>query len=240
MSDPVRLARRVAELARCSRAEAEQYVQGGWVRVDGRVVEDPARLVGQETVEIDPHARAQANEPATILLHKPAGVDPVSGPHPAVGLVAPDTHWTGDASGVRLLGLHFQRLVPLAPLEREASGLMVFSQDGRVRRRLVEDGDAIEHEYVVEVAGSTGPWTLGRLAHGMRYQGRPLPPCKVSWQNETRLRFAIKAVRDGQLRDMCAQAGLEAVSIRRIRIGRIPLAKMPAGSWRYLPVGERF
>ena len=62
----------------------------------------------------------------------------------------------------------------------------------------------------------------------------------MSWQNETRLRFAIKAVRDGQLRDMCAQAGLEAVSIRRIRIGRIPLAKMPAGSWRYLPVGERF
>ncbi len=240
MSDPVRLARRVAELARCSRAEAEQYVQGGWVRVGGQVVEDPARLVADEHVEVDPAARLQANEPATILLHKPAGVEAFADPHAAAALVAPDTRWSEDASGVRLLGQHFRRLVPLAPLEREASGLVVLSQDGRVRRRLVEDGDAIEHEYVVEVAGTAGPWTLGRLSRGLHYQGRELAPCKVSWQNETRLRFAIKAVREGQLRDMCAQVGLEAVSIRRIRIGRIPLAKMPAGSWRYLPVGEKF
>jgi 23S rRNA pseudouridine2604 synthase len=39
---------------------------------------------------------------------------------------------------------------------------------------------------------------------------------------------------------MCAQVGLEVVSIRRLRIGKIPLAKMPVGTWRYLPVGERF
>ncbi len=240
MSEPVRLARRVAELARCSRAEAEQYVQGGWVKVDGRVVEQPGYLVADEPVEIDETAYLQANEPATILLHKPAGLEAIDGPEPAVALVAPRTRWEGDASGVRLLQQHFQRLVPLVPLEREASGLMVFSQDGRVRRRLLEDGDSIEHEYVVEVSGEAGAWTLARLARGLRYRGRELPPCKVSWQNETRLRFAIKAVREGQLRDMCAQVGLHAVSIRRIRIGRIPLAKMPSGCWRYLPVGERF
>jgi 23S rRNA pseudouridine2604 synthase len=39
---------------------------------------------------------------------------------------------------------------------------------------------------------------------------------------------------------MCAQVGLDVVAIRRIRIGRIALAKMPEGAWRYLPVGERF
>jgi 23S rRNA pseudouridine2604 synthase len=39
---------------------------------------------------------------------------------------------------------------------------------------------------------------------------------------------------------MCAQVGLEVLSIRRIRIGRIPLSKMPVGEWRYLPVEERF
>jgi len=239
MSDPVRLARRVAELARCSRAEAEQYVQGGWVKVDGCVVEEPQRMVTDEAVEIDQAARLQANEPATILLHKPAGME-VAGAGPATALVAPGTHWSEDASGVRLLQQHFQRLVALVPLEREASGLMVLSQDGRVRRRLVEDVDTIEQEFIVEVAGAMGPWGLGRLNHGLSYKGRVLPPCKVSWQNETRLRFAIKGARDGQLRDMCAQVGLQVVAIRRIRIGRIPLAKMPAGSWRYLPAGEKF
>ena len=240
MSDPVRLSRRVAELAQCSRIEAEQYIQGGWVKVDGRVVEEPQRMVGDEAIEIDPQARAQANAPATLLLHKPPGFDAIAGSRPASALVRPDSRWSEDTSGVRLLQHHFQRLQPLVPLDREASGLIVLSQDGRVRRRLVEDADSIEHEYIVEVAGELAPWGLGRLNRGMSFEGRSVPPCKVSWQNETRLRFAIKACREGQLQWMCAQVGLQAVSIRRIRIGRIPLAKMPAGQWRYLPPGERF
>src|SRR5690606_36678329 len=229
MSDPVRLARRVAELARCSRADAEQYVQGGWVKVEGEVVEEPDRMVTGEAVEIDTAAELQASEPATVLLHKPSGVDAITGPDPAAALVTPATRWSEDASGVRLLQQHFQRLVPLAPLEREASGLVVLSQDGRVRRRPTEDMDAIEQEFIVEVAGALGPWGLSRLNHGLSYQGRLLPPCKVSWQNEIRLRSAIKAVRDGQPRDPCAQVGLKGGSIRRYPICRVPLARMPAG-----------
>jgi len=240
MSDPVRLAKRVAGLARCSRIEAEQYIKGGWVRVDGRVVEDPAHPVSTEAVALDPAAQLEAVEPATVLLHKPAGYDTISGRRAAAGLVRPETRWVDDPSGVRLLERHFHRLTPLVPLDAEASGLMVLTQDGRVWRRLTEDGDGIEQEFVVEVGGEIAPYGLRRLNHGLHYGGRALPPCKVSWQNEIRLRFAIKGVQGGQLRDMCAQVGLDVVAIRRIRIGRVPLAKMPVGTWRYLPVGERF
>lgn len=240
MSDPVRLAKRVAALLRCSRAEAERYIEGGWVSVDGVVIEQPQHRVSTETVTVDPDARLEAEEPATVLLHKPAGFDTISGPNPATALVTPATRWAEDVSGVRLLKRHFVRLTPLVPLDRDGSGLMVLTQDGRVWRRLTEDGDQIEQEFIVEVHGEIAPYGLHRLNHGLSHQGRVLPPCKVSWQNETRLRFAIKAVQGGQLRDMCAQVGLEVVAIRRIRIGKISLGKMPAGAWRYLPVGERF
>jgi 23S rRNA pseudouridine2604 synthase len=240
MSDPVRLAKRVAELAPCSRSEAEQFVEGGWVKVDGVVVEEPQRLVSTEAIEIDPGARAERSEPATILLHKPVGFHAISGTNPASALVTPDTRWADDPSGVRVLKRHFNHLTPLVPLDSDASGLMVLTQDGRIWRRLTEDGDEIEQEYVVEVSGEIAPYGLHKLNHGLRYSGRALPPCKVSWQNEIRLRFAIKGVQGGQLRDMCAQVGLGVVAIRRIRIGKVPLAKMPVGSWRYLPPGERF
>ena len=236
-SEPVRLSKRVAELARCSRAEAEQYIEGGWVSVDGEVVEEPQRMVAEEAVEIDPDARLEATEPATVLFHKPVGVDF----HAAPPLVTPDTHTEGDLSGVRLLQRHFHRLTPLMPLEPEASGLMVLSQDGRVFRRLTEDTARIEQEFIVEVGGADpGPYGLARLSRGMVYNGRTLPPCKVSWQNEIRLRFAIHDVEAGQLRYMCAQIGLEVVAIKRIRIGRVSMGKMPVGEWRYLPVSERF
>ncbi|MET0329467.1 MAG: rRNA pseudouridine synthase [Luteimonas sp.] len=240
MSDPVRLAKRVAELIECSRSEAEQYIQGGWVSVDGRVVERPQHLVTNEAVVLDPAAKLAIAEPATLLFHKPAGFDAFAISDAVVPYVDAHTRWDEDGSGVRLLQRHFHRLTPLAPLEPEASGLIVLTQDGRVWRRLTEDLDGIEQEFVVEVTGTLPIYGLGRLKHGLQHDGHTLPPCKVSWQNETRLRFAIKGVRPGQLRDMCAQVGLGVVSIRRLRIGRVALAKMPVGAWRYLPVDERF
>src|SRR5688572_30067142 len=240
MSEPVRLAKRVADLARCSRLEAEQYIKGGWVSVDGRVVEEPQHLVSIEVVELDPAAQLETVEPATILLHKPIGFDTISGRKPAAALVKPETRWADDPSGVRLLQRHFHRLTPLMPLDAEASGLMVLTQDGRVWRRLNEDRDSIEQEFVVEVSGEIAPYGLQKLRHGLHYGGRALPPCKVSWQNEIRLRFAIKGVQGGQLDHVCAQVGLDVVAIRRIRIGKVPLARMPVGTWRYLPAGERF
>jgi 23S rRNA pseudouridine2604 synthase len=95
------------------------------------------------------------------------------------------------------------------------------------------------------VSGEIAPDGLQRLGYGLSFKGRALSPCKVSWQNETRLRFAIKGAQDGQLRDMCIQVGLGVVSIRRLRIGKVALGKgpggaMPPGAWRYLPLGEKF
>jgi 23S rRNA pseudouridine2604 synthase len=243
MTEPVRLARRVAELRGCTRAEAEQYIRNGWVSVDGVVVEAPQHRVADEDVRVDPQARLEQVEPATMVLHKPAGLD-LAG-EAAQAPVREDSQWPDDDSGVRRLQRHFQRLQPLLPLEPRASGLQVFSQDGRVQRRLLEDGALIEQEFVVQVAGRIQDDGLARLAHGLVYRGRALPPCKVSWQSEARLRFAIKAVEAGQLADMCAQVGLEVEAIRRLRIGRIGLGKgpagaMPAGQWRYLRPGERF
>jgi 23S rRNA pseudouridine2604 synthase len=245
MSAPVRLNHRVSELFGVSRAEAEQFIQNGWVSVDGQVIDAPQHKVTVERVELDPNARLEAVEPATIVLHKPAGFDASNAYKPASSLVTPTTHWPDDPSGERVLRRHFHRLTSPVSLDTEASGLMVLTQDGRVWRRLTEDADLIEHEYVVEISGEIAPDGLHRLNHGLSFNGRALPPCKVSWQNETRLRFAVKGVQNGQLRDMCVQVGLGVVSIRRLRIGRVALGKgpngaMPPGMWRYLPVGEKF
>lgn len=245
MTEPVRLARRLAEIVGCTRAEAEQYIRNGWVTVDGVVIEAPQHRVGEERVELAADARKEAVEPATILLHKPADLDAFGSEAAGPALVTAVNRWSEDASAIRLLQRHLHHLRALVPLDTEASGLIVMSQDGRIIRRLTEDATLIEHEYVVEVDGRIAADGLARLNHGLGFQGRALPPCKVSWQNETRLRFAIKGVRPGQLHDMCAQVGLRCVSIRRLRIGRIALGKgaegaMPAGQWRYLPVGERF
>lgn len=245
MSEPIRLARRVADIAGCTRAEAEAYIRNGWVSVDGAMVETPQLRITDEVVALDPEARKKPVEPATLLFHKPAGFDAFNGIGSAAMGIAPDTRWADDPHEQRVLQRHFERLTPMVPLETEASGLIVLTQDGRVWRRLTEDLATIEQELLVGVEGRLAPHGLHKLAQGLTFEGRELPPCKVSWQNETTLRFAIKGVVPGQLRAMCAQVGLDVTAIRRQRIGRIAIGKgpegaMPPGQWRYLPVGERF
>jgi 23S rRNA pseudouridine2604 synthase len=231
----IRLAKRVAEAVPCSRGEAERYIAGGWVTVDGVVVEDPAtRVMAAQTVALLPGAEPVEPAPVTILLHKPAGVDAAG----ALALIAPET--LVATAGARFLRRHLARLSIVTPLEPEASGLVVLSQDWRVTRKLVEDGARIEQEYVAEVTGAIADDGLARLNAAMRVQGRTTAPLKASWQSEARLRLAGKDVRPGQVAAMCAQVGLTVTSLRRLRIGRMALGPLPNGHWRYLHETERF
>lgn len=235
--DAQRLAKVVAALVPCSRREAEQYIAEGWVRVDGQRVDEPqVRVAAGQRVEVDPQARLQPVVSATFLLHKPAGVAAEA----ARALLAQAAHWREDSSGIRPSKAHHAGLRELLPLPGNASGLCVFSQDFRVVRKLTEDAAFVEQELVAEVKGTIAPDGLARLCHGLVRDGRALPPARVSWQSEARLRFAMKGVAPEAVAWMCAQVGLELTALRRIRIGRIPMAGLPAGQWRYLPAGERF
>ena len=109
--------------------------------------------------EIDPQAKLQPTVPATFLLHKPAGL----GTADAMASLGAAQHWQGDASGVRPLRSHHVRLVPLLELPAPASGLCVFSQDGRIVRKLREDAHLVEQELLAEVACDIAPHGLQRL-----------------------------------------------------------------------------
>lgn len=236
MTTPLRLDKRLAAQLQCSRAQARHYIEGGWVSVDGVIVETPQMLVADQVLTVAADARSEPAEAATLLLNKPAGISAEE----LSALLREDNRCADDNSGIRLLHRHFQRLQTPMPLDADACGLLVLSGDWRVYRHLQQAGPSLEQEFMVDVEGEAGPWALARLAHGLHYQGRALPTCKVSWQSEQRLRFAIKDVQPGQLQHMCAQVGLHASQVRRLRIGRIGLSRMAVGQWRYLGNGQRF
>ncbi|MGH8054088.1 MAG: rRNA pseudouridine synthase [Stenotrophomonas sp.] len=236
MTSPIRLDKRLSAQLQCSRTQAQQYIEGGWVSVDGVVVETPQTMVTDEVVTLADNANTDGAEPATFLLNKPAGV----GAGNLLALIEESSHFTDYAVTQHLLKRHYQRLEMPMPLDDAASGLVVLTQDWRVRRHLIETGPSLEQEFMVDVEGEPSPWAMSRLTQGLRYEGRSLPLCKVSWQSEQRLRFAIKDVRPGQLQFMCNEVGLQATAIRRLRIGRIGLSKMPEGQWRFLMSSQKF
>lgn len=249
MTEPVRLAKHLAHMLNCSRREAEQYIEGGWVRVDGVIVEEPQHRVLDQKVELDPDASLLALTPVTLLLNKPpgyeAGLDAGSQrpAKPAAQLLVAANHAKDDRSGIRPLKKHVSALTLATPLATPASGLVVFTQDWRVARKLSEDATVMEHEVIVDVTGTLSPGglqRLNRIDHGFTFNGVLLPPAKVSWQNETRLRFALKGERPGQIAFMCESVGLTVQAMKRIRVGRVAMSSLPLGQWRYLLPVERF
>ncbi|MDM0114605.1 RNA pseudouridine synthase [Variovorax sp. J22R133] len=230
--DGVRLAKRVAALAGCSRREAELLIENGAVRVDGTVTLLPqARVQPAQEVSIEPGAKAVPVEPVSLLLHKPAGLRMEDAPALLVpaNLHAPDHH---EAS--RMLPRHVAGQRSMTPLESGASGLIIFTQEWRIERKLQEDAAFIEHEVMVDVTGEVNAQALAQLNR---------PPAKVSVgrQSEARtgLRFALKGYHPGQIAQQCDRVGVTIEAMKRIRIGRVPLAGLPPGQWRYLQPHER-
>jgi len=250
--EPQRLAKRLAALLPCSRSDAENYIAGGFVRVDGVVVEEPMeRVRDHQVVTLDPKAKLEPLESMTLIWHKPATrVLPDEPLLPDVLAAKWFTHnnrFKDDRSGVRPLKAHLHKLLPVAPLGTKASGLMVFTQNPGVARKITDESAQLEHEWLAEVAADPAledparrDAVLKSLGKALFFDGWSVPPARASWQSEHRLRLAIKGNLPGQVAHLCERAGLQITALRRLRLGRISLAGLPVGEWRYLLGYERF
>lgn len=270
-SEGERLSKRVMALKGCSRTEAEQYIEGGWVMVNGVVVEDPPFRVQQQTVTIAPEATLLNTADITLILNKPSGwLDGVEedddddeedeegarrgaqsrgkGRKPTIpnarSLLTIANRYSNDQSEIRALKRHFLHLEAEVPLETGASGLVVFTQDWRMVRKLSEDMGSMEHEIIADVTGEVQPEALQKIARALNDERNPLPQVKFSVNSSTpelsKLRFAIKGAHPGLVAYLCGKAGLEIQAMRRIRLGRMALTDLPVGQWRFLSAYEKF
>lgn len=233
MRDPIRLDKRLVELIDCSRGDAVKYIQGGWVRVDGEAVELPQFKVQEQTVELDKDASLEPIEPVTLLLNLQEGIDSDDATE-IQQLITPGNHCTEDYSGVRMLNNHFFNLKPAAPLQNGATGLMVYSKDYKVLRVLVENTKKKEEEYIVEFSDELSPEALEQLNELAYSSDESGPKHKASKQSETRMRFVTEFSHPAQIETLCKRVGLNIVAMKRIRIGRVSMKKLPPGEWRFL------
>ncbi|MFN5724901.1 MAG: pseudouridine synthase [Betaproteobacteria bacterium] len=245
--DGERLSKRMTALGLASRREADEWIEAGWVKVNGQMAVLGQRVHPDARIEVDQSARQQQAQRVTVLLHKPVGFvsgQAEDGYPPAVTLIKADTRWAEDRGPVRFHPGHLRHLAPAGRLDIDSTGLLVLTQDGRIAKQLIGEDSNVEKEYLVRVAvrggGQLPAEGLARLNHGLTLDGVRLRPAKVSWQNEDQLRFVLREGRKRQIRRMCELVGLEVLGLKRVRIGSVVLGKLPPGQWRYLGAHERF
>ena len=246
-AEGVRISKLITERGLASRREADDWIAAGWVRVAGKAAELGQRVAANTVIDIDPRARQEQARQVTVLLNKPIGIvsgQAEDGYEPAITLVTVANRWSGDNSGIGYHPGHLRHLAPAGRLDIDSTGMLVFTQDGRVAKRLVGDQTRVEKEYLVRVVYSKpGPFPeedMQTLRQGLTLDGVLLRPAAVSWQNEEQLRIVLREGRKRQIRRMCELVGLQVLGLKRVRIGSVPLGQLPLGQWRYLRDDERF
>ena len=246
--EPERLSKRMSALGLASRREADEWIERGWVSVDGTIAILGLKVLPHQKITIDEKATSQQARRVTVILNKPVGYvsgQAEDGYQPAAVLVLPENQWRNPGS--KNAPVRRQELLGLAPagrLDIDSTGLLVLTQDGRIAKQLIGEDSPIDKEYLVRVRytkpGKLPASDMNRLQHGLSLDGKALKPAKVFWQNDDQLRFVLREGKKRQIRRMCEMVGLEVLGLKRVRIGQVMLGELPQGKWRFLAPTEKF
>lgn len=239
----LRLSKLMSDRGIASRREADRLIEAGLVQVDGVIVSQLGTKVPENArIELLPAGKAVVDSQVTILLNKPVGYVsnlPEKGYIPAIDLIVPENEYHVPGAP-KFNVLHRRRLAVAGRLDIDSKGLLVLTQDGVIAKQLIGEHTDIEKEYQVYVEGDVTPDAVDRLRFGLALDGKPLKRAKIEHIEAGLLYFTLKEGKKRQIRRMCEQVGLLVSGLKRVRIGRIRLADLPEGKWRYLLPHELF
>ncbi len=229
MARPVFLPRLLSKWGFCSRKRAEELVAAGRVRVDGRVRRDVLCAIDPERaqVEVDgvPLQRARLLYAA---MHKPTGV------------VTTASDPRGRPTVLDLLPPALAGAMPVGRLDRDSSGLLLFTNDHELGDRVASG--ACEKVYRVLVPGGHGAERFAPLRAGMDLDGRRLLPMAVRVLRrpggDTLLEIRLREGKNRQIRRALARLGLDVRALERVAIGPLRLGALAPGGTRPLTRAE--
>jgi len=211
----------------CSRRRGEEYIQHGRVRVNGQIVTVLGTKVDSDTdqIELDGHPLQLQREKIYIALNKP------------VGYVS-TCEQPGDKIVLDLIPIR-ERIYPIGRLDKDSTGLLLFTNDGDLHLRLSHPSYDHEKEYEVSTRNPLPDGALNHLAKGLHIMGEKTRPAKVKKLSPTVFRMILKEGKNRQIRRMVAKVGGHVIALRRIRIADIHLGELAQGQWRYLTDKEK-
>jgi len=222
-----RLQKYLAHAGVCSRRQGEALITAGRVAVNGQVVTalgtriDPA----VDRVAVDAKPVAGPEDHVYLMLHKPPGY--------VTSCEQNDEKIVLDLVDVP------RRVYPVGRLDKDSSGLLILTNDGRIHHRLSHPSFDHEKEYVVTLDRDLPTGALRRMAEGLPMMGTRTRPARVTRVGPARLKIVLKEGRNRQIRRMVRKVGGAVTALKRVRMGNLRLGRLAVGKWRPLTTAER-
>ncbi len=229
--EQVSLARAISKFGIASRREAEQLIRDGKVCVNGRMVRDPRRWLNPRRDAITLEGVPLRKQAAVYLaMHKPAG------------FVTTRSDERGRKTVYDLLPPGTARVFPIGRLDKDTSGLLLFTNDTRFGEKVTNPLRMLPKAYRVELESPLSAVERLSMERGMVLaDGTRLKPARVHPEaaNPAVVLITVVEGKNRQIRRMCEELGHKVRALRRLSIGPVLLGSLAEGATRALSGPER-
>lgn len=228
----MRLNRFLSAAGVSSRRKGEEIIKAGRVRVNGVVVDDPARNIDEtaDKVTVDGKTIAVGTNKRWYVLNKPSGVIVSRG----------DTH--GRATVYDLLGPETEGVFSVGRLDFDTSGVLLFTDDGDGAFRLTHPSFEVEKIYRAEVSGRVTAAEAEKIRQGVDLDDGPTAPAGMTVLADgfdgSIVELSIHEGRKRQVRRMLEAIGHRVRSLERLSFGGVTAQGLPSGHYRLLVDSE--
>ncbi len=223
-----RLSKVLAAAGVASRRTAEKMVFEGKISVNGTVVRAPQTLVSFDKDQITFDGRPILREQSKVyfLLNKPKGYICSNARVGSKKLVT-DLFKEMDC-----------RLFTVGRLDRDTTGLLLVTNDGLFAQKVIHPSNNLTKEYLIKTEQEITHEHLLSLSKGVFIEKILVRPVKVSKVRRGTLKIVIREGKKREIRLIAEYAGLNIISLQRIRIGALTLGSLKLGEHRQLKETE--
>lgn len=231
--EKIRLQKIISDCGICSRRKAEELIDRGHVKINGRPCKlgdkaDPTKDI--ITIDGERIRYERKKSYRYIMLNKPRGY------------VTTMSDELDRKNVTELLDGVGERVYPIGRLDKNSEGLLLFTNDGAFANDIMHPSRHVTKTYRVTVRPDITDDILVRLSEGIVIDGKKTLPCTVlvleKEQGRVVLQMTISEGRNRQIRKMCEAVGLEVARLKRTSVGPLRLGMLKPGSWRDLRPDE--
>lgn len=225
LRDKIRLNKYIAHAGFCSRREADDYIAGGKVKVNGKVTTELGSKVKHgDKVEVE--GQTLSLEPFTyILLNKGKDTISTTDDEKNRNTVLDAVE---DATG--------HRVYPVGRLDRNTMGLLILTNDGDLAHRLMHPSYRVKKTYEVTTDRQLNEAELREMLRGIELEDGPAKPAEVKEvvNLPNTIQISVFEGRNHLIRRMISYFGAEVTKLKRIRYAGLNDKDIRVGRWRFL------
>lgn len=223
----IRLNKYLADCGICSRREADDLIKAGCVEVNGEVITTMGYKVKTDDKVVYGGQTLSREKLRYLLLNKPKGY-----------ITTSDDPYERDTVMELVKDACPERIFPVGRLDKGTTGLLLFTNDGDLTKKLTHPSSEVPKLYHVTLNKPLTKNDMLRIAEGIELDDGPIAADTIAYDQDddskTSVGIELHSGRNRIVRRIFEHLGYEVVKLDRVMFAGLDKYRLPRGEWRFL------